>query len=205
MEDLYLVRKHSVREIGAVLKCSQNRVNYWLKKFSIPKRHISEALYTWHNPDGDPFLFTSPVSLEDYFLWGLGLGLYWGEGTRRNKVSVRLGNSDPALLKTFLTFLDKVYGIQKKKLRFSIVIFHDVTPQTALNFWSKQLGVHKKQFQRPVVISLRRRGTYKHRAPYGVATLYFNNRKLRDLICADIEKLQRVPYNRFVLQKQKPM
>ncbi len=45
---LYLVDNKSVAEISKHFKCSQNKINYWLERFEIPKRNISEAMSAWH-------------------------------------------------------------------------------------------------------------------------------------------------------------
>ena len=94
----YIREQKSVRNIAKSLSCSENKVNYWLKKYNIPKRTISEAVYLKSNPEGDPFTFKCPRDKDEWFLYGLGLGLFWGEGYIMNKTSVRLGNCDPALI-----------------------------------------------------------------------------------------------------------
>src|SRR3989344_7621364 len=113
LTSLYLQKKMSAPTIAALLKCSQHKVNYWLAKYGIPKRSISEAIYTKRNPKGDPFRFVFPQTKDQAFLFGLCLGLYWGEGTKRNKISVRLGNTDPRLIKKFVEFLTKIYQVEK--------------------------------------------------------------------------------------------
>jgi len=141
------------------------------------------------NPNGDPFSIKSLRTIEEGFLYGLGLGLYWGEGNKRNKNSLRLANTDPRLVKKYIEFLINIYNIDENKLKFGLQVFGDVNGQETLNFWVKSLGVKKKQFQKVVRIKKRGIGTYKHIAKYGVLIVYFNNRKLRDIICQAIEKL----------------
>lgn len=97
LHELYVTKQKSVAEIAELFACSQNKINYWLNKFDISKRSISEAIYVKANPSGDPFSRKKIVDISDAKLLGLGLGLYWGEGTKRNKNSVRLGNTDPDL------------------------------------------------------------------------------------------------------------
>ena len=125
-------------------------------------------------------------------MFGLGLGLYWGEGTKANKSSVRLGNSNPYLIKTFINFLKTIYKIDIKRLHFGLQIFNDVNSKIALDFWIKNLGARRDQFYTPIVSSIRGKGTYTKKAQYGVLTIYFNNKKLRDILCGEIEKLSKV-------------
>jgi hypothetical protein len=193
LEHIYLKERKSVRSIAEKFGCSQNKVNYWLGKYGICKRTIAEALYLSHNPKGDPFNFKKPSSIEEGILYGLGLGLYWGEGNKRNMYSVRLGNTDPALIKAFLKFLSITYGVKKKKLRFGLQIFSDMKPDDALRFWSRELGVSKASFSKVIVTPARGAGTYRVKTRHGVLTVCVSNRKLRDLICGQIEKLQEIP------------
>lgn len=189
---LYLQDKKSVAEIATIKSCSQNKVNYWLMKYQIKKRTIAEAIYSKHNPNGDPFVVSKPKTREETILYGLGLGLYWGEGTKSNTHSVRLGNTDPKLVKTFIVFLEKFYSIDRKKLRFGLQIFSDIDPEQAVRFWKKEFGVEMSQFYKPLVSVIRKPGTYKKKSKYGVVTIYFNNKKMRDLLCREIENLRQI-------------
>ena len=173
------------REFG----CSLNKVKYWMHKHGIPSRSISEAIYLKNNPKGDPFKIKKLTNKDDFFIMGLGLGLYWGEGTKSNKNSIRLGNTDPALILNFIKFMNRVYGIKKNKLKFGLQIFNDVTPREALSFWVDILGVGHDKFQKVVTTPSRGLGTYRKKAKYGVVTIYYHNKKLRDILCGELKKM----------------
>lgn len=136
-------------------------------------------------------MFTSPKNHKEYFLYGLGLGLFWGEGNKVNKNSVRLGNTDPGLLRFFLQFLYELYHIDKKKIRVGLQLFNDINPAVALNYWVATLGLSKEQFQKPVITRQSKMGTYRNKSKYGVVTIYFSNTKLRDSIMLAITELQK--------------
>jgi len=188
LAQLYLEKNLSVAEISKLEKCSEGKINYWLAKFNIPKRTISDAIYLKRNPEGDPFKVKVPSNQEEAMLLGLGLGLYWGEGTKSNKLSIRLGNTNPRIIEKFIEFLVKIYGINKEKLRFGLQIFSDMKPDKALKFWLNELGIGKQQFQKVIVTKSRGVGTYRHKTKYGVLTVYFHNKKLRDILCSALEK-----------------
>ena len=71
----------------------------------IKKRTISDAMYEFKNPFGDPFSIKKPETLQQGILFGLGLGIYWGEGLKRGNGAVRLTNTDPKMIKKFIDFL----------------------------------------------------------------------------------------------------
>lgn len=187
--DLYVRRKLSAHAIASKLGCSEGRVNYWLSKHTIQKRSISDALYQNWNPSGDPFTIQPIKTLKQAMLYGLGIGLFWGEGTKSNKVTLRLGNTDPRLIKVFIKFLVELYEIDTRKLRFGLQIFSDMPQKQALRFWQKFLQVPSSQFQKVVVTPARSLGTYRNKTKHGVLTVYFNNKKLRDIICNTIEDI----------------
>ncbi len=188
LERLYGEKKFSAAQIAKQLSCSVGQVNYWLGKYRIKKRSISAAIYAKRNPGGDPFTMRRPKNIEEAFLYGLGIGLYWGEGTKRNTHSVRLGNSDPFLIKKFCEFLERIFGVQKSKLHFGLQIFGDMDKRVVLRFWTKILKVSPAQFYKIIVTPHRGIGNYRRKTKYGVLTVYFNNKKLRDIICSAIEE-----------------
>lgn len=190
LEKLYLEDKLSVFQISKKYQCSQNRINYWLNKFNIKKRTISDSAYISHNGIIDPFKVKKLNTQFEWFLMGLGIGLYWGEGNKANKTSVKLGNTDSDLILCFIKFLKVVYGINENKLKFGLQIFSDINPGIALDFWTNKLKVKETQFQKPVVSKIRGNGNYKVKSRYGVLTVYFNNVKLRNIIISEIEKLR---------------
>lgn len=198
---LYTEEKRSSKDIGRKYNYSEHKVNYWLNKHGIPKRSISEAIYAKYNPNGDPFLFNMPRTREEMFLFGLGLGLYWGEGTKKNKHAVRLGNSDPSLVKAFMQFLVHSYNISEKRFRFWLQVFSDMSPEATLTFWTKTLGVSRTQFCKVTVTPSRGLGTYREKTQYGVLTIYVSNVKLRNLLCQQLEKIREKSMLNVLIQK----
>jgi len=194
LEEYYVNKYHSVAYIAHELGCSENKVNYWLRKHGIPKRSISEAQYIKQNPHGDPFSFIAPTTQQQWFLFGIGLGLWWGEGNKTNRTSLRLGNTDPDLLKYFLLFLRELFQIDVTRLRFGLQIFTDIDPVAAQQFWCRTLHISPSQFQKVVVSKSVARGTYRKKSEYGVLTIYFSNTKIRDSIYRAIETLRTTSY-----------
>jgi hypothetical protein len=187
LSSLYLKEGLSSAEIAKRIGCSTNKINYWLLAHRIPKRGISEAIYRKRNPDGDPFTFKYPTTRQEAVLYGLGIGLYWGEGTKRNKGSIRLGNSDPLLILKFIEFLRVICGIDIGRLKFGLQIFGDMDSSKTLSFWKRSLNAKSEQFYRPIITPYRGVGNYRQKTKYGVLTVYFNNKKLRDIICRALD------------------
>ncbi len=194
LEKRYIREKCSVAEIAGELNCSQNKVTYWIQKHNLKKRSISEAQYVKRNPNGDPFSFKSPSSNGEWFLYGLALGLYWGEGNKKSKTAIRIGNTDPDLQRYFLDFLVHMYRVDTSRLRYGLQVFTDSNPEKAKTYWCKKLNILPSSFQKVVVTPSTKRGTYGQKSEYGVLTIYFSNTKIRDTIVDAIEALRRQTY-----------
>lgn len=119
-------------------------------------------------------------TIEDAKLMGLGMGIFWGEGNKADKYALRLGNSNPGIIKSWIVFLTDICGVDKSKLKFSLQIFSDMKPEEALDFWIKKLNVESSQFYKITVTISGSLGTYRSKSRYGVLQVYFHNKKLRD-------------------------
>jgi len=101
--------------------------------------------------------------------------------------SVRLGNIDPKLINIFLRFLDEIFSVDKKRLRFGLQIFSDTSPDVAREFWMHNLKIREDQFQKIIITPARGPGTHKHKSEYGVLTVNFASTKLKKIMDQLIE------------------
>jgi len=72
--------------------------------------------------------------------------LYLGEGSKSMNGSLRLGNSDPGIIKLFLKLLRICYAIDEAKFRGTVLCRADQDTKILDNFWAKTTGISKKQF-----------------------------------------------------------
>lgn len=183
----------SLTETAKKINCSPNKVVYWMKKYNIKRRGHSESAYIKQNPNGDPFVLKDVEKLNrgELILYGLGLGIYWGEGNKASGCrSLRVTNSDPGLIRIFLKFMKEIFSLDDKRFSFSIVSFNDIKPEVARSYWSKELGISPERFGKITVVPSQGRGTYKKKSKFGICTAQGNNTKLRDLVMNEIEKLR---------------
>lgn len=171
------------------LRCSIHKVAYWMRKYNIKRRSRSEAAYLQANPQGNPFHIHYPRTSSEYFLYGLGLGIYWGEGTKATNFAVRVTNSDPGIIKTFRKFLISICHIDITRVRYSIVAFNDSDIHTVQSYWSKQLKISPDRFGKIVQIPAQGKGTYKRKSQFGVCTITVSNTKLKAWIMGELKKV----------------
>jgi hypothetical protein len=79
---------------------------------------------------------------------------YWCEGSKNKSYNrrdqVAFINSDPALIRFFLKFLDTA-GIPRDSLIFRMYIHETADTGVAQRFWLELTGVQPSQFRRPVL------------------------------------------------------
>lgn len=176
-------------QISKYLGCSHHKVAYWMDECKIKRRSIGDAVYLRSNPNGDPFKIKKPKTAKELILFGLGVGLYWGEGNKAHRNAIRFGNSDPELLKSYILYLTELCGVEKKALKFDLQIFSDIDANSALSYWTRELNVKTEQFFKPRVTISGSIGTYKKKSKYGVVTIYFGNTKLRNIVLGQITEM----------------
>jgi len=85
--------------------------------------------------------------------------LYWGEGSKKD---FGLSNTDPGLIKVFVTGLREVFNIDENRLRISVRIYEDLDRKKCLSFWSKIVGIPEEKFINVNVLSGRKKGKLEY-------------------------------------------
>ena len=115
--------------------------------------------------------------LKHHPLFVAGVMIYWREGDKASKNSFRISNSDPVLVKIFLSFLRKVCGAEESRIRAGLLLYPDLDPQTCEVYWSEKIGLDIRNFTKSIVI----RGKHKtKRVSHGICTLNFSSRFLKE-------------------------
>jgi len=168
-------------EISRNVGYSLSGVRYWMDKYNIPRRPRDEANYLKYNSKGNPFKIKRLKTKKDVALFNLGIGLFLGEGTKKNKYSVVLTNSDPKIIKLFLAFLKTICAVEDFKIRAALNVFDDINLEEVLSFWQKETDIPYSRFTAST-IRKSKGGTYKNKSKHGTLTIYVSNTKLKRLI-----------------------
>lgn len=92
------------------------------------------------------------ISHRDYLF--LLIGLYWGEGAKRDFSVI---NSDPLLIQTLIHCL-KILDISKERLSVSIRVHKEISISKAKAFWAQTTGLPKQIIERIEVIEGKKKG-----------------------------------------------
>jgi len=131
----------------------------------------------------------SLLPLADRELYLSGLFLYWGEGVKGLRNSVSLNNTDPQVLKFYLYWLSKILKVSKNKIRVTLHLYEDMDPKKEIKYWSGQLKIPKKQFNKPYIKSSKRKSIDHKGYGHGTCGLYICDTRLKERISLGIEAI----------------
>lgn len=77
--------------------------------------------------------------------------LYAAEGSKGDRGALMFGNSDPYLVKLFLTMLRQTFNIEERKFRCTVQGRADMDFSYLENFWSKVTQIPKNNFYKPQI------------------------------------------------------
>ncbi len=158
-------------KLVAIQKANRAR---WAKKYKEYKLNAESQFSQFKN---DP-LFIS------------GLMLFWGEGNKSPKDStVRLANSDPAMIRIFYNFLTNTMGVDPNKIKIHLLLYPDLVDEMQKSFWSKAIGIPLSQFIKSTYIKGRHP---TRRLSYGVCMIYVCSRELKDKILVWLNLYQKI-------------
>lgn len=111
--------------------------------------------------------------------------LYLAEGGKNRKGSLMFGNSNPKIIRLFLSLLRRVYDIDNSKFRCTLLCRDDQDILKLQSFWSLQTGITKKQFYAPRIDSRTIGKKSRNKEYKGVCRIdYFSAEVYNDLLAA---------------------
>lgn len=160
----------SYRQISSELNVARSTLNGWLKDIAITKLQKDKLLKQWkeglrkarlrsseikkekkieniHQSESSAKEFLKCIPLTNEILEIFLSGLYLGDGFKVNG-RFGLGNSNPQIVKLFLTLIRQLYPINESKLGVQIFARADQNADALIDYWSNLLNIPKSQFQK---------------------------------------------------------
>lgn len=158
----------SYGQIRSELGVSKSTLSDWLKQYPLTKEQLRQLNYG-NESRIEKFRQTMqvkrarrtrgyydearkeilPFSKRELFI--AGLFLYWGEGGKAMRSLVSISNTDPAVLKFSLYWMNRALSIPKEKIRILLHLYEDMSVEDAISYWSKTLNMPKNQFVKPYI------------------------------------------------------
>ncbi|MDD2657912.1 MAG: hypothetical protein PHD04_04660 [Candidatus Pacebacteria bacterium] len=197
----------SYSQIKEKLKVSKSSLSLWLHDMPLPEKRLRE-LRDWNVVRIERFSNTMRLKREarwtevrkravkdigtlnkrEIFL--AGLFLYWGEGTKTAIASTSLSNTDPAMIRFFIRWLES-FGVPKNRLRVYVHLYADMDAQKELLYWSKTLMLPLSSFRKPYIKKSNRAGlTYRQKFIHGTCNLIYNNRDVSEYVLQALEHIR---------------
>ena len=176
----------SYSQIKNALKISKSTLSCWLKDYPLSKQRIDElrgnneqriekfreTMGRKHENRLKEVYETEKVNilpLSDREIFIFGLGLYWGEGTKRQMKELSISNTDPDLIKFFIYWLEKSLNVSRQKVRILLHLYEDMNIEKEQKYWSETLDIPLSQFYKPY-IKKTSQADIKHKGGFGHGT-----------------------------------
>lgn len=210
----------SYNEINKILNIPKSTLSTWLKSNplseKIKKANINRAKIVWaknivdfnkkrsEKYQKDTQLLMEKFASEtpkifDHDLFFIGLALFWAEGGKREKYSVRFVNSDPIIIKAIMRFFRKICYVDNTKITLIIHLYPNIKEETAKEFWSKITGLpltHFRKSQTQISKSSKHKRPV-NRLPYGTLHITIGdaylNKKLKGWILGLSQQFNNMP------------
>lgn len=179
----------SYREIQEQLGVAKSTLSSWLKgvEFSeeVKKEQIVRVKSIWaqnirnYNAERQRQYLRQREEEASYYveqvphltqeaIFFLGLGLFWGEGTKNRRFDVQVANADPLVVVATIKFLKECCDVHPEKLSGWIHTHENINPEEALSYWSRLSGISRNRIKVRAYRSVASRGSKPKRwLPYG--------------------------------------
>lgn len=205
---------NSYSQIKEKLGISKSTLHYWLVDYPLSEERISQ-LRDWNARRIEHFRQTFKrkkeerrkivrermkkqiglLSVRELFL--AGLLLYWAEGMKVDRNTVSLTNTDPAMLRFFISWLIQC-GVSRQKLKARLHLYSDMNIQKQTRFWARELNFPVSTFRNTYVkkSESNKRKNYKGRFGFGTCSVWIHSRDLYELIVMGIDVLRTLPFRK---------
>lgn len=130
------------------------------------------------------------LSVSEREMFVAGFFLYWAEGTKTTTATTSLSNTDPAMIRFFIRWLE-LFGVAKKRLKVHLHLYSDMDTEKYLTFWSKEIRLPITQFRKPYIKKVKETDiTRKGRFGYGTCNVIYENVLVANEVLMGIKYLQ---------------
>lgn len=108
-------------------------------------------------------------------LWFLGIGLYWGEGSKLYE-TIRIINSDSDIIKMSMRWFREICNLENKNFSPSVHAYPDTNIEKTVQYWSNITKIPKNQFKKTQIDRRKNKSNKKkNKLPYGTLHIQINS------------------------------
>jgi hypothetical protein len=188
----------SLKDIEAILETARSNISLWVRDIQLSEVQLRELASHAHSKSTTekrrtsrlrnetarrmPFLTAGIQEIldkKDIDLAMLGIGIYLGEGTKTNRGTFALSNTDPRIIQIFILFLERCFGARRSDIRGQVGIHTHLSVTASERYWSKVSGIPLRQFTKAVIQHSRNSKGERDKLPYGTFTIYLHGTERR--------------------------
>lgn len=139
----YYGKRRSLNQIGAEHGVSPAAVAYWMDKYGLKRRSVSEGVYCRWNPE-ECFQIREPSSEAERLLKAVGLVIHWCEGLQKTDSTVAITNTNLNMLKLWKAFLLDIFGVNPSKLRVHLYVHQNQDGEANVKLLNLMRQWHKE-------------------------------------------------------------
>ncbi len=201
---------YSVKEISESLSVARGSVSTWVKNVVLTSEQIQHLKNKSHSPEiverrrqsrlknerSKKLIVIDEAAqeirkIDESMLKMVGLGLYWGEGSKFTKGMARISNSDPTIIKMGMKFFREICKVDEKKFRAHIHLHSESGVKDAINYWSGITNIPSSQFYKTYTVKSKSSKNLRTTLPHGTLDIGVCDTKLLLKILGWIEGLKR--------------
>lgn len=130
-----------------------------------------------------------PLNKKELYL--TGYFLYWGEGAKTYEAKLIISSTDPAIIKFFIVWLEKCWNVPRSKLKVQVHLYRDMNIAREINYWSEELNIPKKQFNRPYIKeSSTKKINHKRGFGHGTCNLSLGDARLSERVLMGLKVIR---------------
>lgn len=119
------------------------------------------------------------ASRRNVDIFMLGIGLFWGEGSKTSRGVIELSNTDPRVIQMHVLFLRQVCKVDPKKIHGHVGIHSHLSTEQAEKYWSKISGIPLVQFYRTSIQKSKAGKGRRDPLPHGTFSVGVNSTEMR--------------------------
>lgn len=197
----------SYSQIKEALKVSKSSLSLWLRGMPLSKKRMREVRdrnavrieryretrrrtreARWAEVRKKAAKDIGALSKKELLI--AGLFLYWGEGGKTERFTTSLSNTDPAMIRFFIQWLQAL-DVPREQIRVRMHFYADMDAEAELRYWMKALGLPRSAFQKPYIKASSRSGlTYPQKFTHGTCNILFHNRNVSEYVLQALEHMR---------------
>lgn len=128
------------------------------------------------------------LTKRDLFI--AGIYLYWGEGTKAERGGVSITNTDPAVIRTFLSWATMM-NFSREDLYVRLHLYSDMDVKKETEYWSNELSIAQARFRKVHIKKSQLSNlTYKNGFGHGTCSIKFENMSKWEYIMMALKRVR---------------